>query len=86
MSIPPKKCRTPQQKYLIPLDLSPSKLQDQLSETPCCSEGSGWLLFPAHPRVLLHLGDPSWLPVQLPSTALGCVWEGQGGQMAVATT
>lgn len=42
---------------------------------------SGWLLTPAHPRLLLQLGVLSWLcPTPLPSRALGCVWKGQGGQ------
>lgn len=36
---------------------------------PCHTKDSGWLLSTAHPRVLLHLGNLSWLPVQLPFLA-----------------
>lgn len=59
LAIPKEKCRTPQQKYLIAWYPSPFNLQDQLSKIPCCTEDSGWLLSPPHPRVLLHLGDLS---------------------------
>lgn len=67
LAIPKEKCRTPQQNCSIPTNWypNPSKLQEQLSEMPCCA--TGWLLSPAHPRLLLHLGDLSWLSVQLPS-------------------
>lgn len=57
LAMPKDKCRTPQQKYFISWDLSPSKLQDQLSETMLLShtEDAGWLLSPAHPSILLCL-------------------------------
>lgn len=69
LAIPKEKCRTPQQNCSIPTNWypNPSKLHEQLSEMPCCA--TGWLLSPAHPRLLLHLGDLSWLSVQLPFPA-----------------